>query len=388
MTSKRLSTGATAYYWQPPTRARRAGCPVTPEALGTDYGAAKQRCDEILNPHYQTWLKGETSALVAGVSVGTWDWMVGIYKKSPRYTGRPAETRKSYDRMLKFISLVPLTDGRKFGQLSLKSISPAAADRLYEKLKASPRGERPRTALLAMQVAKRAWNVAYRAESKLVPANNPFRKMDIEYRAKPTKIFSYENLRAFVAKADELGEQSIGTAALIAFNWLQREVDIIGRITWSRFRPADAPDFVRIIHFKTGAEYDVPLYDADGSHLWPDLTPRLDAAERHGTLIVTRDQPDRFKGVHLPWRKRHFLRRVAAIRKAAGISPDIKFMGLRHGGNTEGADANLSDAQLRALSGHKSQASLLRYAQTSVNQRRDGARKRRDSRTKAGNLSE
>jgi hypothetical protein len=56
MTPKRLSTGVIAYYWAPPTRARKAGCPIEPEALGTDYGTAKQRCDEVLNKHYQSWL--------------------------------------------------------------------------------------------------------------------------------------------------------------------------------------------------------------------------------------------------------------------------------------------------------------------------------------------
>jgi len=72
----------------------------------------------------------------------------------------------------------------------------------------------------------------------------------------------------------------------------------------------------------------------------------------------------------------------------AGIDPEIKFMGLRHGGNTEGADSDLSDAQMRALSGHKSNAALLRYAQGSTQQRRIGARLRRNARTKGGQTSE
>jgi cytochrome c553 len=63
-------------------------------------------------------------------------------------------------------------------------------------------------------------------------------------------------------------------------------------------------------------------------------------------------------------------------------------MGLRHGGNTEGADANLTDAQMRALSGHLTTAALLRYAQTSTQQRRVGARLRRNARTKGGQTSE
>jgi hypothetical protein len=54
----------------------------------------------------------------------------------------------------------------------------------------------------------------------------------------------------------------------------------------------------------------------------------------------------------------------------------VKFMGLRHGGNTEGADADLTDAQLRALSGHKTVSMTVPYARQTMKQRRDGARKR------------
>jgi hypothetical protein len=273
--------------------------------------------------------------------------------------------------------------------LTLASITPGAADRLFERIKVNPKGgERIRTAVLAMTVCKRAWNVARRSKPKLVPLDNPFRKMDLEYKAKATRLFQHDDLQKFVAAADTAGEFSIGTAAMIAFYWLQREIDIIGRLAWSHYRPADAPGFARVVHHKTGEIVDLPLYDEDGSALWPELMERLDASERHGTLIVTRDTLDRFKRVRLPWKKRHFLRHVAKIRIAAGIDPEIKFMGLRHGGNTEGADANLTDAQMRALSGHLTTAALLRYAQTSTQQRRVGARLRRNARTKGGQTSE
>jgi len=390
MTAKRLSTGAIAYYWAPPTRARKADCPVLPEALGTDYGAAKQRCDDVLNRHYRSWLKkGEGEPGTERAMPGTFDWMVAVYKVSPKYTKRPADTRSSYDHKLRMVSELQLKDGRTFGSLMLPSITPGAADKVYERIKVNPKGgERIRTAVLAMTVCKRAWNVARRSEPKAVPLDNPFRKMDLAYKAKTTRLFQYNDLQKFVAAADAAGEPSIGTAAMIAFFWLQREIDIIGRLAWSHYRPADAPHVARIIHHKTGELVDLPLYDDDGTELWPDIMHRLDASDRHGTLIVTRNTADRFKGIRLPWKKRHFLRNVAKIRTAAGIDPEIKFMGLRHGGNTEGADANLSDAQMRALSGHKTTAALLIYAQGSTQQRRVGARLRRNARTKGGQKSE
>ncbi len=77
MTAKRLSRGDTAYYWSPPTRARRIECPILPEALGTDYGAAKRRCDEVLNRHYRAWLgRGGVNAGTERAVSGTFDWMV------------------------------------------------------------------------------------------------------------------------------------------------------------------------------------------------------------------------------------------------------------------------------------------------------------------------
>ncbi len=388
MVERRLRSGQTGYYWVPPTWAVKAGCPKG-EALGSDYGEAKRRCDELLNPLYDAWrTRGELPAPGDRPALGTFDWMAALYKTSPKYTEKPAKTRKSYDAALKLVSEHKLKDGRNFGALSLKSITSGAADRIYAKLKLRADGtERVRTAILAMAVCKRAWNVARRDKPEHVPLENPFAKMDLEYTAKPTRPVSYPELMKFVTAADAAGETSIGTAAMVAYFWLQRQEDILKRLSWTHYRPADAPNKVRIFHHKTGVLYDLPLFDEDGTALWPEITARLDSATRHGTLIVTRDQPDRRRKVHLPWREDYFRHRVADIRKAAGIPEEAKFMGLRHGGNVEGADADLTDAQLRALSGHKTTAALIRYAQASEKQRTEGARKRLAARTKKGDLS-
>jgi len=388
MRGKRLSNGATAYCWAPPSRAKRAGYKVTSEALGTDYGEAKRRCDEILNPHYKTWLN-EGAEATTWVALGTFDWMVAVYKASPKYTKLPAKTRSSYDQVLRLVSQHKLTSGNLLGTRSLNAFTPDVADKLFEKLKINPRGgERLRTAVLAMRVCARAWKIARRAAPRGVPFDNPFVKMGLTYKAKQTRPFEYAALMKFVETADGMGHHSVGTAAMISFLWLQRQVDILERLAWSQYRPADAPNMVRIMHHKTGVPMDVPLLDDDGSELFPELTARLDASEKRGTLIITRDNPDRFKGVYLPWKQRHFLRTVDKIRTAAGIDADVKFMGLRHGGNTEGGDAGLTDAQLRALSGHKTASMTQLYTKRTVQQRKEGARKRRNSRTKTGQMSE
>lgn len=388
MTGKPLKSGVVAYFWQVPTWARKRGCPVRGEPLGTDYGAAKLRCDQVLNPQFVAW-RTQGGEIESTVAIGTFDWLVSVYKGNRKYKDRPERTKKSIDAALALASKHKLKDGRTFGALPISSITPGAADKLYEKLSVRKDGTaRIRTGLLSMQYCRRAWNVARREKPKQIPSDNPFQKMEIEYTAKTTRPVTHDELIKFVAAADEAGEWSIGTAAMISFYWLQRQIDILTRLSWTAYRPADAPDVVRVWHHKNKQIIDLPLHDDDGTALWPDLMGRLDAAKRHGTLIITKDRPDRFRKVHLPWKQHRFINRVAALRVAAEIDPEAKFMGLRHGGHTEGADAGLTDAQMRALGAHKSTTALLRYAQATKEQRKTGARKRLESRTKRGALSE
>jgi len=204
-------------------------------SLGTDYAEAKRRCDEVLNPHFDAWrLRDETPPADERTVAGTFDWMTAVAKSSPKWPKRPA-TVKSYDAALRLVSAYVLKDGRKFGALSLKNITPDAADRLYEKLKLKSDGtERTRTAILC----QRAWGLARRAKPHHVPLSNPFEKMSLSYTAQRTRPVSYNELMRFVEAADAMGEGSIGTAAMIAFFWLQRQHDILARLTWSHYRPA------------------------------------------------------------------------------------------------------------------------------------------------------
>ena len=130
--------------------------------------------------------------------------------------------------------------------------------------------------------------------------------MELSYVPKPTKPVTHDELVRFVKAADEIGESSLGTAAMIADYWLQREEDIITRLSWSHYRPVDVPGVARIFHHKTGKLVDIPLYDEDGTVLWPELMERLNSAPRYGTLIVTRDRLDRRRKLHLPWQEDYF----------------------------------------------------------------------------------
>src|SRR5262249_61796297 len=103
---------------------------------------------------------------------------------------------------------------------------------------------------------------------------------------------THAGLRRLVKAAADAGEHSIGTAAMIAFYWLQRETDIIGRLSWvQHYRAADNSNIARIYHHKTRELVEMPLYDEDGTILWPELMARLDTTTRRGTLIAIRTDP-------------------------------------------------------------------------------------------------
>src|SRR5689334_10660718 len=96
MRGKLLANGSVAYYWDIPSWAKKAGCMLRAEALGTDYGTAKRRCDELLNPQFDCWrLKNEPP--LPSFTSGTFDWLVAVYKSNPKFTELPVKTQKSYD---------------------------------------------------------------------------------------------------------------------------------------------------------------------------------------------------------------------------------------------------------------------------------------------------
>jgi len=74
-------------------------------------------------------------------------------------------------------------------------------------------------------------------------------------------------------------------------------------------------------------------------------------------LIFRRDHAHRRGKVLLPWITPrgdldHFRSVVKDIIRAAGLRDELSFASFRHGGFTEGADADITDAELRAAGRH------------------------------------
>jgi hypothetical protein len=102
------------------------------------------------------------------------------------------------------------------------------------------------------------------------------------------------------AKAGELGLSSLATAALIGWEWLQRETDIFATFDVSHYRPKERPDMVRVVDEKTKQVSWFPLFDDAGVPLYPELMAELDGIkrERIGGLMLCRIGASAVRGRH------------------------------------------------------------------------------------------
>jgi hypothetical protein len=373
--------------------------------LGADHDAAFKRAETVLLTAFDSWRSGgATDKAQATAKVDTLDWLFAEFRNDRKFAKLDPGTKRVHETGFKLVGQHVLKDGRRFGQASLKSITTAVVDRLYEKLLVVAEKdadgnvvarERRTTVNHAMKSCRRAWNVAFRRHPGKVPHVNPFAAMGLTSSSRETPTATYEELEAFRAKAKEMELRSLATAALIGWEWLQRQTDIFGTFSVAHYRPKEQPNAVLVKHEKTGEENWMPLFGLEtGAPLYPELMAELDALkrERIGGLMLRRDWGDR--GPWPTWPTpddvdlTHMTRKTKEVIRAAGLRDELSFTSFRHGGFTEAGDAELSDRQIMALGRHKSPKVLRRYVKRTMRQVAEGAEKRRLARTKPARLSE
>jgi len=406
MTAKRLKDGRTAYYWAPQRRDMAAGFTLHAEALGHDYGPAVQRA-AALNAHLDAW---RLSRVPAGARNAcrdaptqsaflTLDWLVARYQRSPAWDRVSARARPDYVRVMDYALALPRKSGKRVGEALLSQIDAAAADRLYERLKTGPRGARLRTANLAIIRLARAWDVVARLHRKDVPQDNPFRGCVLSHGHATTQPATRAEAYALHAALIAAGEPHLAAVPLICFEWHQRPENVLaGSLTWGDWRPPQRPDHVRIAHAKTGAEVYQPLTDEAPSDtrsarrpegadlLFPELTAYLDGLPRLGVPVVLmapqRKRRDPQTGrltlpPALPFTLRDARARVRKAARAAALPEWLTLAACRHGGMTELGDAEATEAEVMASSGHKTPAAARLYIKRTEKQRLSAAKKRK-----------
>jgi len=190
---KPLKNSRWAYFFEPPTWARKQGCQIGPEALGQDYTAAVERAENVLLPAFDSWRsRGLTEMAPASSVPGSFDWLIAIFKAHQKWREIDHKTQRLYEQGLALFADHKLKDGTRAGSKLLSQFSKAFVDAVYAKLlvveEKDAEGntierERRRFANAAVTACRRAWFVGQRAQEKLVPAVNPFSRMGLKARS-------------------------------------------------------------------------------------------------------------------------------------------------------------------------------------------------------------
>jgi hypothetical protein len=384
---KRLAAGAVAHYWEVPTKYRAKGCPLVGERLGGSEAEIIARAG-MLNASLDAWRAGtDTGALIPG----TIKWLRREYEKDEHFTRLARKSRRTASYALGQLENFRLESGHSFGDLHIADIARPHAKLIRRKI-AEDRGEAMSNSV--MRYARLLWNFAIDELELQDVVKNPFQRMRIRAAGGKTYAPTRVEVTAFIAKADEFGHRSAGTAVMLAFELCQRAGDIIGTrqddgsvagISWHDYRSPAEHGYraaIRVRQHKTGELIWVPLYDADDAgryfELFPGLIDRLDGTPRRGPLIVTQDKVRRSRTAQIypAYTEYSFGHMFREIARAAGLPAAVQFRAMRHGGMTELGDSEATDQEMMSLSGHTNRATLKVYSRRSAIQVRNAARKR------------
>jgi hypothetical protein len=385
--AKPLAGGATGFYFNIPTRYRALGCSIRNEPLGSDYSAA---CGTdgtggragALNALFDEWLKTKSGEPLPGLArYGSVDWLFREFKASIRFREKVSErSRPDYERSMLMVADMVTKTGDRVGDRPVKSITPAAADKIYDRLCQGPRGERLRQAEKVVAICRGAWRVVRRlspdAFDRAVP--NPWEGVTKKRRTKATKpAATREQVYRFASGAIEAGRPEIGAAAVVCFEFLQRPENVLaGYLAWPDYRPKDAPGAIRIVHHKTGATVWHPLEEATDSgvvQFYADAEAVLARVPRLGVPMILKSRRD---GTTEPYGPKETAKIVRRLRERLGLPATFTLDACRHGGMTELEEAELTDGQGRALSGHRTQAAYAGYAKRTLARALPATRKR------------
>ncbi|WOH67794.1 hypothetical protein [Bradyrhizobium sp. BWA-3-5] len=213
---------------------------------------------------------------------GSFDWLVGIFKAHQKWKEIDHKTQRLYEQGLALFANHELKDGTRAGSKQISQFTKRLCRRGYAKLLVVEEKdadgniverERRRFANAAMSACRRAWFVGQRAQEKHAPAVNPFSRMGPKTRSPGQAVWetptaTWDELLAFRTAARSLGYGSVATAALVAWEWLQREEHVFGAFEITHYLPKERPNSVKIVHPKNGEEAWWPLFDETGESLF------------------------------------------------------------------------------------------------------------------------
>lgn len=369
---KTLKSGATAFYWNCPTRFRKSGCPWGAAALGENLSQSElDAAAKLWNDRLDEWQverhlpKPKDRPLNEHFRYGTVGWLLDHYLTTDAFKERVSETsRADYRRIMKRVCEMrsPVTKVR-YGDVMVREFGVKAAMRVYQTFVDDGA---MRTAEKAMVYCKTAWERMFPHFPNLFRKDvaNPWDGVTTKRRDKAKKGFATrERVYAFAWGAVSKEKPELGAAAILAFEWFMRPSSIsAGFAQWTNYRSAAHPDKIKIKHRKNGGEVDHPLeVEVEGqvTRFYADAESILEKVPRRGLSIVTKPDGQLFGDTTLLPKA---IREMADDLDMTGFTLDQ----ARHGGMTELEEAGLAEGQGKALSTHRTSAYQVYAKETEI----------------------
>jgi hypothetical protein len=275
---------------------------------------------------------------------------------------------------------LPTKRGDRVGQRALKSITPLAADKIYDQVCVGPKGPRPRQGEKVVALCRAAWRVVSRLHPDCFDGEvpNPWDGVTKHRRTMKTKpAATREQVYRFAWGAINAGYPEPAAAAVICFEFLQRPENVLaGYLAWPDYRGQQAPNAIKITHHKTGAVVWHPLEETteDGTvKFYSDAEAVLARLPRRGVAMILKAAG---QGVAKPYDRHEMAKLVRILRDQLGMATTFTLDACRHGGMTELEEAELTDGQGRALSGHRTKLAYEGYAKRTLERALPATRKR------------
>lgn len=319
---------------------------------------------------------------------GTVAWVFHWYREQEVFTKNTRKTQSDYRKLMDAVCAVPMQRG-SFGQRVASGVTATVTEALFKVFNARGR----RQAVYMVQVCRAVWNWANRFpdQTGIPEKQNPFAGMRKGYKPKGNRPTTRAELELYCAKARELGFESMATAAMLAFELVQRVWDVFAipnpdqdpsaatddegeiGLRWEHYRPGVS---IQVRQSKTGKLLTIPLVDrlpnGERLPLYPELEEQLARARPEnasGVIVIEERNKEPYKH-----------RRMSTIHRficdAAGLPRKMTFTGFRHGGATEIGDAG--EADIRSISGHTQLNTTAIYNKASQEKARQIAKRRRE----------
>ena len=389
---KPLANARSGFYFSVPGKYRKLGCTVASQPLGPNYVVA---CGEdgkggraaALNAQFDEWQELRRGLPIASERTpiySTIRWLFQEYRRSKAYTEKVSpRSRPDYERTMLLVENIVTKKGDKIGDRKIKAITPVSADKIYEIILAGPSGKRPRQAEKVVVLCRRAWDVVHRLYpdefARDVP--NPWVGVTMHRRVKSKKpAVTRDQVYAFAWGAIDRGRFEAAAAAVICFEWLQRPENVLaGFLRWADYRSNEWPSAIKILHHKNNTTVWHPLEEtSDGvtTQFYADAEAVLAKLPRRGVPMILREVKTRNGTAFKPYSYSGFEKIIQQLRRDIGSPEFFTLDACRHGGMTELEEAELTEGQGRALSGHKTAQAYRGYAKETFDRALSATRKR------------